>query len=232
MNIKDLALEINNNILSDMDYHINIVGNNGSGKSSIAITLAHYLKGFLNKDIQLIFDEKDFYENLEKRNTIFIYDEAEVLFGIRESFMKVGKRVNYLKLTRYYQNIHIFNSITPKKLFIELREEKIKMIIHAFYRDNKKIIASVFSIPPLLPIHYFHDQLEVIFSIPYNDEKEYGEIVENAKYFKGYLEFRKQEAIGYEEYYRIKDERVSRYVKDYKEKNLKRLENKPEVSLI
>lgn len=207
--------EIVTNVNRDLDYHINVTGNNGSGKSALSITLANKLSSVLNRSVYFVFDVEDFKNALSVRNSIIIFDEAELLFGIRESINKVGKRLNLLKLTRFYNNIYIFNSISPSKLFKELREEKIKMLLHVFYRNSEYSISSVFTVPPLLPIHSFHAYLESVFDQSYENEREYAQLVESIPFFRGYLKLSKHEISGYNEYLTLKENKTKNVLDSY-----------------
>ncbi|MEM0486443.1 MAG: ATP-binding protein [Thermoplasmata archaeon] len=218
----DIVSILEDAVQKDLDYHVLVCGNNGSGKSALAITLANMLSYRLKYGVRMIALQEEFLEAIGGEKQILVLDEGESILGIRDSQLVVGNIINMIKINRFKQNLMIVNAISPSKVFKEYREEKIKMIIHVFYRDETKSVASVFFSDPLLTTHTFHQELEEILDSSYSSLEEYGYIVENSHFFKGYLVLRREDVVGYEEYRKWKEEMANRINSLIKEKLTKR----------
>lgn len=222
ISFEDIITILEDAVQKDLDYHVLVCGNNGSGKSALAITLANMLSYRMRFSVRMIALQEEFLEAIGGEKQILVLDEGESILGIRDSQLVVGNIINMIKINRFKQNLMIVNAISPGKIFKEYREEKIKMILHVFYRDHYKSIASVFFSDPLLTTHTFHQELEEILDSSYSSLEEYGYVVENSNFFKGYLVLKKEDVIGYDEYRKWKEDMANKINNMIREKLMKR----------
>lgn len=200
LSIDKLVVDVLDYVRKDYDFHINVSGQNGVGKTSFALYLAKLFSEYdPTRTIRFIIDKQDL-KKVQPRE-ICVIDEGETLLGIRDTHQVTGRFINFIKLIRFYNNIFITNSISPIHLAKEYREHKVKLIFYLFDRGK----GVVFGIHPTLPSKYFHETLETVFSKGYVDAKQFLDEVSDIPYTLGYIHLHINKEEIYELYERMNE---------------------------
>jgi len=175
----------------DMDNHILISGQNGTGKSLTAITLAMYLDPTFTIEKNMIFSfhsTGDLIDKLSKmKDSVIVIDEANVFMHHKQHMdRKQIALINAIEITRANRNIVISCVRDPRRVSYAYRNGKVHTIIH--FTDRSQLTGAPVGFT--LQGMWFFEQEDKFMLHLLTDITDYRELekrVEQLPTFRGYM---------------------------------------------